>query len=174
MPLTLTVEDGSIVSGANSYASLDQIKAYSAQRNIALPTTGDDAIIALAMQAMDYLEAYEPRWKGDRAVPLLQDLSWPRVNVYLFGQCSSAGMWPVNGIPSKLIAAQCYLTSVADTVDLYAVQDTRAITKEVIGPLQTEYDPKTGATYQPIVPQLTALLAQLVNSGGGVLTAVRV
>ena len=101
MALTLTVEDGSIVANANSYASLDQIKAYNAQRNVALPTTGDDAIIALAMQAMDYLEAYEPRWKGDRAQPLLQALSWPRQNVYMFGRFSSAGMWPVDGIPSS-------------------------------------------------------------------------
>lgn len=172
MPLTLTVEDGSIVSGANSYASLDQIKAYNLQRNVVLPTT-DDAVIALAAQAMDYLEAYEPRWKGDRSTPLLQELSWPRQNVYLFGMYSSAGMWPINGIPSKLIAAQCYLVGVATTVDLYAVQDTRSITKEVIGPLETDYDPKTGATLQPIIPQLNALLAQLINSGGSALTSVR-
>ena len=170
MALTLIIEDGSIVTNANSYASLVQIKAYATQRNIVLPDD-DDAVVALATQAMDYLEGFELRWKGDRASPLLQALSWPRTNVYLFGIAN--GMWPTNGIPSKLITAQCYLTTVASVTDLYAVQDSRAITKEVIGPLETDYDVKTGATLQPVMPQLTALLAQLIRSGGSALTSVR-
>ena len=173
MALTVTVEDGSIVANANSYATLAQVQAYNQQRNVALPTSGDDATIALMMQAMDFLESFEPQWKGDRSVPLLQELSWPRMNVYLFGPTSPAGMWLINGIPSKLIAAQCYLTGVANTVDLYAVQDTRAITKEVIGPLETDYDVKSGATLQPVMPNLTALLAQLINRGSSALVSVR-
>lgn len=172
MALTLTVEDGTIVANADSYATIAQIRQYNLQRNIALPVA-DDALVALASQAMDYLETYEPRWKGDRASPLLQELSWPRSNVYLYGVVSSAGEWPSDGIPAKLIAAQCYLVGVANTVDLYAVQDTRAITKEVIGPLETDYDVKTGATLQPIIPQLDALLAMLLKPGVSGLRSVR-
>ena len=168
MALVLIVEDGSIVSGANSYATLAQIRAYNAQRGIEMPSD-DDELIELATQAMDYLESYEPRFMGDRSSPLFQELSWPRTNAYLYGNA-----FPTNGIPSKLIVAQSYLAGIAETITLNPVIDTRAITKEVIGPIETDYDPKSGATLRPIIPAVDSILVPLLKSGTGMLRTLRV
>lgn len=175
MPLILTPEDGSIVSGANTYATLVQIRAYNAQRGVLLPAD-DDALTALATDALDFLEAYEPRWKGDRASPLLQELSWPRQNVWVFGSRfdGSTPAYPSNAIPKQILNAQCYLAGVAVNVKLAPVLDTRAITKEVIGPIETDYDTKTGATVRPSIPQVDAMLAPLINIGTGIVRSVRV
>lgn len=169
MSLVLTPEDGSIVTGANTWATVAVCRAYNLQRGVTLPAD-DDVVAALLTNALDFMEGYEPRYKGNRVAPLLQALSWPRVNVYLY----AGSLFPSTAIPPQLINAQCYLANVAQTIDLAAAQDTRAITKSVIGPIETDYDPKSGATLKPVLPQLDAMLQILCNSGTGILKSVRV
>lgn len=173
MALTLTPEDGTIVSGANSYATLAQIRSYCAQRGTVLPAD-DDAVTALATQALDYLESFEPRMKGSRAAPLLQNLAWPRQNVWLYtSRLYGDAPLPITTIPAQLITTQCFLAGVAATYDLNPIQDTRAVIEETVGPLITKYDPRFGAAVRPIIPQLDAMLAPLLKRASP-LTTVRV
>lgn len=177
MPLQLIVEDGSNVDGANSYATLDQIKAAALQRGVTLPTT-DDAIISLSSAAMDYLGTFETRFTGVRTYGLAQGLSWPRCANNRWGTPCPLRVFgstlAVNVIPQLVIAAQCYLVGIATDVDLYGNQDTLNITKEVIGPIETDYSAVAGAAAGPIVPVVSAMLKPLFKTGVGPLTSTRV
>lgn len=168
MPLALTVEDGSNVAGANSYATLDQIKAYNAQRAVTLPST-DDAIIAQATAAMDYLATYEFRLAGRRTYGIMQPLAWPRSGVKALGSIVNSFK-----VPPDIVSVQCYLSGVASDLDLYGNQDTRAIVKDVIGPIETDYSATAGGSYGPLLPTVFAMLRPYLASGGGAIRSVRV
>lgn len=162
MALALIVEDGSNVAGANSYATLDQIKASNLQRGVTLPAT-DDAIIAQATAAMDYLATYEFRLAGKRTYGIMQSLAWPRKGVKALGSIVGS-----NVIPPDIVSVQCYLTGIAGSLDLYGNQDTRAVTKEVIGPIETDYSGTSGGSYGPLLPTVFAILRPYLNAGGAI------
>lgn len=193
MPITLIPETGTGTDmTANSYASLVQIRSYNLQRGVTLPDD-DEELVAFATKALDYIEQYEPRWKGQRAQPLTQPLSWPRRNAILFESSNSGfgwrggfvngyenigrsnvDMYPDNAIPVQLIYAHAYAAGVAaNAVDLLPVMEGRAVINEVIGPLQTEYSVQAGAALKPLLPNLDAILAPLL-AARGVVTSVRV
>lgn len=164
----LIVEDGTIVTNANSYASLAVIRAYNDQRGAELPDD-DDTVMQLATVAMDVLAGYGRRWKGNRAYPLLQVLDWPRTDVVLYGQAVLNTF-----IPPQVISAQCYLVGVAVTVDLLPVTSERALIVDKLGPLESDYSDRYGSLLSPIMPNLDMLLDPLINAGGGSLRVVRV
>ena len=77
--MTLIIEDGSVVTGANSYASLATVTAYHVARgNSAWLGSDEDAEPAI-LRAMNYMEALP--WNG---VKTARDnpLSWPRYGMY--------------------------------------------------------------------------------------------
>lgn len=80
--MALTVEDGTIVAGANSYCTLAEFKAYHADR--ANPHTNDDAALSAALiKGTAYVDGkYGHRLKGVRSTPI-QRLNWPRAGVLL-------------------------------------------------------------------------------------------
>lgn len=143
--VSLVVEDGSIVEGANSYASLAWLDSYFANR-------GNDAWAAktaadkneAAIRAMDYLES-SYAFVGYRVDPL-QPLNWPRAEVYL-----DNGRYMVSpyAIPSNVMAAQAELAFRA-TVGPLIVDVERSVgaIKEItVGPLTTVYqDDSTGSS----------------------------
>lgn len=79
--MTIIVEDGSGVTGANSYASVDVCAAYCTARGLAFgtspTTTGEQALIR-ATAAID--AKYGPRFPGSRTNGRSQALAWPRVD----------------------------------------------------------------------------------------------
>lgn len=168
MPLSLIVEDGTGLPNSNSYVSVGEVRAYLAQRGIDVPTD-DDTLIQFMTTALDFLGNYDIRWKGEQVFPEMQALPWPRANVFMAGR-----LCIFNIIPQRLKNAQCYLTGAATTIDLNAAQDTRAIIRDKIGPLETDYSPTAGATLRPILPLLEGMLQPLLNAGTGMLRANRV
>lgn len=74
---TIIVEDGSVVSGANSYVSEAELSAYATDRNITLSGDYGDAS-ELLVRSMDYMEMLE--YSGDK-YSRDQPLQWPRVGV---------------------------------------------------------------------------------------------
>jgi len=96
--MTLTVETGAIVTGANSYVSRADAIAYAANRGVTLAdTTATDAML---IKATDYLETYADRFKGilvDREQPL----SWPRYDAVIEGFS-----WESDEIPRQVVNAQ--------------------------------------------------------------------
>ena len=78
MSITLVLEDGSIVDGANTYAELQTVRDYADNRGFTV--NADDTILCQHMlRAMDYLAARECQMIGDR-IDIAQALSWPRTN----------------------------------------------------------------------------------------------
>jgi len=96
--MTLTVETGAIVTGANSYVSRADAIAYALNRGITLANTTatDDMLI----KATDYLETYAARYRGipvDREQPL----AWPRYDAIIEGFS-----WATDEIPRQVVNAQ--------------------------------------------------------------------
>jgi len=110
--MPLVVEDGSGVTGANTYASAADLTAYATARGISLPST-DAAKEQLLLLAVDAIESLELTFLGMRT-EAEQELSWPRTD-----PCRSDGsVLLANGqevasdnIPKQLVAAQCHNAS---------------------------------------------------------------
>lgn len=100
--MTITVETGAIVIGANSYVSANDAADYAAARGVTLPT-GTAELEAVILKAMDYLESFDGRFKGDR-VERDQPLSWPRDGVLI-----EAWPWRSDEIPRQVLNAQLAL-----------------------------------------------------------------
>jgi hypothetical protein len=108
--MAIVVEDGSIVTGANSYVSRADVIAYAASRGVTLAdTTATDALL---IKACDYLESFAKQFKGDRYTRD-QALCWPRGGAVIEGY-----EWSADEIPRQVVSAQCALV-----VELNAGED---------------------------------------------------
>ena len=107
----LVIEDGTIVTGANSFATDAEFKAYANIRNFDVPATQPDRE-ALLILAMDYLFSKEGEMKGSR-INAVQGLMYPRRGVcaYNFNVASDA-------IPTSLKNAQMELAAQSNETSL--------------------------------------------------------
>src|ERR1700676_3354375 len=177
--LALIVEDGSQVSGANSYADEDTILEYAAYRGIDLADSPQDQIIAWAILAMDFIESFRDSFKGQK-VAATQSLQWPReipLNRLRMWDTFSDPLASFNypdpnvqvdnfdilptEIPPTLVAAQCQLViEQSKGVQLFVTSNPNATVKLVkIGPITREF---FSADNQPLIPAFTALLNTLL------------
>lgn len=74
--MTIIVEDGSIVSNANSYVSEAELTSFATARGITLTNSTEELLI----RAMDYIEALY--FKGVKLTST-QSLQWPRAYVLI-------------------------------------------------------------------------------------------
>jgi hypothetical protein len=154
--VTLVVEDGTIIAGANSFVTEQQIVDYALARGVTLPfaTDGDkDKVAVLGIKAADYLMIMP--WKGE-VVSSTQTMPWPRKNL---GVTPS---FPEDAIPLAVVEAQLQLTllSNAGTVLIPVSLGTGLLIKEKIGPIENVYSEKAGISLDglPILPGVSALL----------------
>ena len=155
----ITIEDGSVVAGANSYASASDLAAYADARGIELTGEPDQLLI----KAMDYLAALEDSWQGSR-VSATQSLAWPRQGVYLYG-------YPVasDSVPQSLKDGQCQLAIEADTQSLMpTVQPgvTGSVIREKVDVIEVAYAEGSNNT-QPIFTAANRILKPLMRATGG-------
>lgn len=133
--MTLIVEDGTGLSTAESYISVADADARMAALGMTNWTDLTEAEKEQALRrATAHMEqAYRQQWKGTR---LLRDqaLSWPRYGVI-------ADSWdiPSTVVPGDVANACIDLAFKAAAGDLNP-DLTRAIIREKVGPLETEYD----------------------------------
>ncbi|MBT9158780.1 MAG: hypothetical protein DDT26_00027 [Dehalococcoidia bacterium] len=182
--MPIVVEDGNGLVDSNSYVSSAFARAFAAERGITLPvvpSSGVDPVDALLVKAKDYMEALEPRFKGERTdanvATHLQALSWPRKGVTV--GCS-ARLVRENEIPARIKEAQCHLVVAQNAgFDLQpAIDPNRGVVKrEKVDVLETEFfSPKeVGAGYgaAPTFPAVDAALAGFVRSGHSAVLAFR-
>lgn len=150
--MAFTVEDGSVVAGANSYASLADAATFHTDRaNTAW--TGADAVKQSALiRATDYIEQkYANRWKGS-PTDVDQSLSWPRYAV--------ADNVDSDEIPERLKQAVCILALEALSADLNPVLG-RAVKREKVDVIEVEY--MDSALPEKSRPAIDGLLAPLLN-----------
>lgn len=167
--MALTIEDGSGVVGANSYASVAEAQAFASARGVTLSAT-DSVVEALLIKASDYLESLEGRYKGDRTDPE-QALAWPRSGVYLF---ESETEFSDAAIPALLLKAQCQLAVDAVSVALLPTSSGKEVIRKKVDVLETEYAPTGKAVDLPVLTAALAILEPLFKSGSSGLRTLRI
>ena len=159
--MSLIVEDGSIVSGAESYISVEDASAYHAARgNAAWAALTTDALREAALRrATDYMrQAYRSRWQGYK-VNEDQALDWPRYDVEVEGYAVDSDI-----VPTEVKNACAELALRASAADLNP-DLTQGVLSEQVGSIQVTYDKAS--------PQFTryraidALLSPYLKAGGG-------
>lgn len=156
MAVEIIVEDGSGVANANSYVSVANARVYAEARGVTFPVSNDE-VATFLIRATDYLEAQECEYQGERTSSD-QALSWPRTGVVL--NCDDV---PPNVIPKSLISAQVQLAmAVFAGFDLQPnVSPADYVTREKVGPIETEYADPTKVGMTPTFGAANALLAPL-------------
>lgn len=130
--MALTIEDGSIVAGADSLATAVELVTYAANFGRTIPATeaAQEALLRRAYLQMDALP-----WKG-QLVSIEQTGSWPRYNV-----CRGNFTIASDSIPAQIKAGQMALATeiYADDLDPPELR-AGAVTKErVEGAVDVQY-----------------------------------
>jgi hypothetical protein len=154
--MTIIVEDGSVVTGANSYVTLAEFKAWADARSIDYGT--DAEVTAQLYRAMDYLESLS--YKGVKANED-QELQWPRYGVILDSYDVQS-----DEIPNKLKIAQ-HEAIKAEIDQVSAMENLeRQTTSESIGDISVTY--ATGSSSRTTSQSLSYALRKLVTSSNQV------
>lgn len=167
--MTFTVEDGTVITGANSYVEVAYADTYHSDRGAtswaALTTQQKQTAL---IKATDYLEQqYAGMWIG-YAVEKLQPLSWPRT----YADPDYYGVNDISGeVPALVKQATCILALESLTAELNPVQG-RATKREKVDVIEVEYSDyaKLGSTR----PAIDGLLRKLLNGTSLNAKAVRV
>lgn len=157
--MALVKEDGSIVSGANTYVTAAELTAYGASRGITF--VGD--VEVLLLKAMDYFESLDGRFKGERT-NRDQPLSWPRGGAVVEGWS-----WSSDEIPRQVIAAQMNLAiEIGDGHDPLnpTVDQLPIVKKRVEGAVEVQYaNPGKAVKVSKTQQSRTIINTLLKNSG---------
>lgn len=163
--MALIIEDGTGVSGANSYISVAEARDFANLRSLILPSA-DAEVEVLIIKAFDYLEALD--FKGEYANPP-QSAEFPRKNLYVQGILFSESQ-----IPFKLKQAQCQLAYEATNFELQPTGDGREVTKEKVDVVEVEYAEKGINVARPTFTSVNGYLKDLVRAGSGHLSSIRI
>ena len=167
--MALIVEDGTIVTGAESYISVADADAYFLARgNAAWAALTPAATKEAALRkATDYMTGrYGLRWKGER-VSELQALDWPRLWCERRNVINGAFplYWDDTTVPVAVQRACAELAVRASAGEL--VPDVGAQVKsETVGPISVVY--ADGARQSDSYRAIDAMLAPFLRGGGQV------
>ena len=150
--MTLVVEDGSKVTGANTYITLAEFKAWADARGVNYSSDGH--VTENILRAMDYIE--ELMFIGVKETRD-QALQWPRVDVVIDGYALDVGE-----IPKELKNATYELVKAIIDGDNKLNPVERQVTKEKVDSLEVTY--KSNAGMQRHTPAVTRALRKLIRS----------
>lgn len=153
--MTIIVEDGTIVSGANSYVSEAEFATFYGARNITL--SGDFTAEQLLILAMDYIESLN--YIGIKR-QYTQGLQWPRTNVVIDGYYQDIDIIPTelkNGLMQTAIAI--------DQGNNPQQNAPRRTKREKVEGLEVEY--ADGASAVVIDRKVMGFLRKLLVAGSG-------
>ena len=156
--MALTVETGSGVNNANSFASLAEFSAFLVDQD-RHSTATDEAKTGALMRAFIYMEGrWAPLWIGQRASTSALRASWPRVNA----ETEDGRLY--TGIPAEVKRAQMLLAA-EDLDEALAASQSAAVSSVTVGPISETYaDP---GTLQPErrFPLIERSVAHLLRAG---------
>ena len=143
--MALTIEDGTVVPGADSFATVAEADTYAPLLGLSLPVAEVDKEVNLR-KAVIYLNSIEHRLKGTRKSED-QELCFPRDNIDLYGKDVSGT------IPTLLKHAQIILSVEYKDNDLLESGDGKEVLKEKTGELETEYAQSgiSNPVYNPVM-----------------------
>lgn len=140
--MSLVIEDGSIVAGAESFATVAELVTYAANfgRTIPVDSAAQESLLrraALQMSAMP--------WKGG-LVSELQALSWPRYDVY-----RENWLVPSDSIPGQIKAGQMALAAEIHSDDLAPPELKKGpvVRNRVEGAVDVQYGQASDFTSRP-------------------------
>lgn len=168
--MALIVEDGTGLTTAESYLSVDDADtyhtAYGAPALWTAATTGEkETALRIATRYLD--AAYQMRWKGKRTNET-QRLAWPRSSVYdQDGYLIDDDDLPLALEDATAIAALKHVEGVALLPDLTSNSSIVAESKKV-GPLEISYQYQGGSvtTAITVLPLVTHTLSGITWPGG--------
>ena len=120
--MTLIVEDGSCVPGAESYVAVNDCQTYATNRALAFDTTSLPAAEAALRRATAYVDTkYRLRFPGYRTLRRAQPLEWPRAEAFYYQPDTATrtpffidprafypyDLIPMNAIPIEITKAVC-------------------------------------------------------------------
>lgn len=150
--MALVVENGSNVSGANTYVTLAEFKAWADERGITYDT--DAKVTEHIYRAMDFIE--RQNYQGRKANET-QPLQWPRTDVLIDGYYVDA-----TEIPKELKIALYEQINIEHLgFSNLATIDRRTI-QESIGDISVTYD--SNSSSKTDTPALTYALKKLIIS----------
>lgn len=125
--MATTVEDGSIVTGANSYVSDADFAAYASDRGYTVTGTAAELLLRAAL----YVEQLS--FKGDKKTKA-QRMQWPRYNVEIDGFYIES-----DEIPQQLIDLQCEVALAIDGGDDPLSTIGRSVKREKVDVIEREF-----------------------------------
>lgn len=149
--MALVVEDGSVVSGANSYVTLAEFKAWADSRAISYSDT-DATVEAQILRAMDYIERLQ--FIGNKANEN-QPLQWPRTEALIDGYYADATEIPT---PVKIAVYEATVVQAAGYSEL-EVQSRKTL-RERVGDIEVEY--AENSENRTVTPALQYALNKIV------------
>ena len=158
--MALIIENGSLVTGANSYITVDGWKSWMDDRNIS-HTNSDSKIEGAIMRAMDYFESLH--FVGEKHEDT-QALQWPRDYVYIDGYSIES-----DEIPKEVKAAMYEVTKMELDGDSPIKEQGRATVSEKIGDIQVTY--KGNAGMRKTTPAFTHAVRKLIHGRNSVIRA---
>lgn len=172
--MPFTVEDGTGIADANSYASVAFADAYFADRNNTTWSAASTADKEFALvKATDYIELrFGSRWKGNLA-PEATTLSFPRQYLY-----DRKGELVDLEVPTDIQKATAEYAVRALAADLLPDPDVAASgqaikrTFDKVGPIETEVEFEGGAARPDLIrpyPTADRLLTFWITGVGGVI-----
>ena len=149
--MALVVEDGTLVSGADSYVTLAEFKAWADKRGV---TYGTDSVVTQQIyRAMDYIESLN--FIGEKSDEN-QALQWPRDQVVIDGYYIDS-----DEMPNELkVAVYESIKAELDGDSRMTASDRRTISEKV-GELQVTY--ANNADVKRSIPAVTKALRKLIR-----------
>jgi len=149
--MALVVEDGTLVSGADSYVTLAEFKAWADKRGVTYGT--DEVVTQQIYRAMDYIESLN--FIGEKSDEN-QALQWPRDQVVIDGYYIDS-----DEMPNELkVAVYESIKAELDGDSRMTASDRRTISEKV-GDLQVTY--ANNADVKRSIPAVTKALRKLIR-----------
>ena len=148
--MAIVVEDGTLVSGANSYITIAEFKSWADDHGITYGT--DDAISQQLYRAHDYFETL--RFRGLKSDEN-QTMQWPRDQVLIDGYAVES-----NEIPKEVKLSIYELIKIEIDGDSKMAPSEREVTSEQIDSIKITY--KDNAGMKRSTPALERSLRKLV------------
>lgn len=152
--MALIVEDGSLVSNANSYVSIDDFIAWADARGFTYESY--PTIQQKILRAMDFIESLD--FIGEKSIET-QALQWPRDYVFIDGYSIES-----NQIPKEVKIAVYEAVKLEIDGDSKMTATERETLAEQIGDISVTYASSAGMKRQ--TPALTKALRKLTHPEG--------
>jgi hypothetical protein len=162
--VSLIIETGTGVTGANSYVTVDEFRAYAEARGVSSITTDDADYEVYLIKAIDKLESYWDKYQGLK-VTTAQPLQFPRMGVVLDEMQVEQTTIPRNLKYAQMAYAMESLAG-EDLLPNSLVSSPAAVISEKVGDIEVAYANPTSLRSTPAFAKGDALLAPLLKRQG--------